>query len=126
MREFAVAEWQRAMKTLATAKLLEQTDPDSAVSRAYYAAFHALSAVFAFRGQRFGKHSAIRAALHRDLIKPGLLDPRLGQDFDSLTEFRETADYGGDEISTLAHAAASISAAERFVAAMKVVCPDFA
>lgn len=67
MKEFAAAEWQRAQRTLVSAKQLAESDPDSAASRAYYAAFHALTAFFALRGRTFSKHAAIRAALHRDL-----------------------------------------------------------
>ena len=95
MKEFAKVEWDRACRALASAEQLLQTDPDSAASRAYYAAFHALTAAFAVRGQAFSKHSAIRAALHRDLIRAGLLDADAGQDYDFLIELRETADYGG-------------------------------
>ena len=51
MKEFAAAEWQRARRTLASGSELWETDPDSAASRAYYAAFHAVTALFALRGQ---------------------------------------------------------------------------
>jgi len=44
MREFATVEWDRAHRALASAGQLAETDPDSAASRAYYAAFHALTA----------------------------------------------------------------------------------
>jgi len=53
MKEFAAVEWQRALRTLASGTQLSKTDPDSAASRAYYAAFHALAAMFALRGQTF-------------------------------------------------------------------------
>lgn len=69
MNEFAKMQWQRALRTMSSARQLIETDPNSAASRAYYAAFHALTTLFAFRGQSFSKHSALRAALHRDLIK---------------------------------------------------------
>jgi hypothetical protein len=72
-----------------------QSDPDSAASRAYYAAFHALTAALALRGQTFSKHSAIRAALHREFIQGGLLEQDLGRDYDFLMDLRETGDYGG-------------------------------
>ena len=36
-----------------------------AVNRAYYACFYALSAVLLSDGQKYGKHSGVRAALHR-------------------------------------------------------------
>lgn len=51
MKDFVVREWQRALSILPSAKKLANTDPDSAASRAYYAAFHALTALFIFRGR---------------------------------------------------------------------------
>jgi uncharacterized protein (UPF0332 family) len=53
MKEFAQSEWQRAQRTIKTAAALIQSDPESAASRAYYAAFHALTALFALRGKSF-------------------------------------------------------------------------
>jgi hypothetical protein len=49
-----------------------------------------LTALFARRGQAFSKHSAIRAALHRDLVQVGLLGPDAARDYDFLMELRET------------------------------------
>jgi len=84
VKEFADAQWGRATRALDSAEKLVSTDPDSAASRASYAAFHAVTAVFAVRGHAFTKHSALRAALHRDLIYPGLVSPEIGKDFDFL------------------------------------------
>ena len=53
MKEFAAMEWQRALRALTSGTQLIKTDPDSVASRAYYAAFHALTALFALRGQTF-------------------------------------------------------------------------
>jgi uncharacterized protein (UPF0332 family) len=47
MREFARSEWQRARRIIKTAAALTQSDPESAASRAFYAAFHGLTALFA-------------------------------------------------------------------------------
>ena len=101
MKEFAAAEGKRAHRALASARELVGTDPDSSASRAYYAAFHALTAVFALRGRTFSKHSSVRAALHRELVLPGLLENGRGRDYDFLRDLRETGDYGGlDEVSS--------------------------
>ena len=88
MKEFAATERQRAVSALSEAKKLVDTHPDSAVSRAYYAAFHALTALFALRGQSFSKHSAIRAALHRDLIRSGDWSADLGEAYELLISIR--------------------------------------
>lgn len=82
MIEFAENQWERALRSLQSSKKLIETDPDSAASRAYYAAFHAVTALFALRGQEFTKHSAVRGAVHRDLIHGGNWSPELGQDYD--------------------------------------------
>ncbi len=71
MKEFVRNGWQRAQRTIKTAAALVKSDPESAVSRAYYAAFHALTALFALRGEGFNKHAVLRSALHKDLIKSG-------------------------------------------------------
>jgi uncharacterized protein (UPF0332 family) len=67
--------------------------PDFAVNRAYFAAFYAASAVLFARGRRFVKHTGVRAAVHRDLVKSGLLAPELGRVFDRLFGNRQRADY---------------------------------
>jgi uncharacterized protein (UPF0332 family) len=118
MKEFAAVEWDRAHKALASARQLAHNDPDSAASRAYYAAFHALTSVFALRGETFTKHSAIRAALHRDLIQPGLVPAENGRDYDFLMELRETGDYGGMSQVTRENAQTAISKADLFLHAM--------
>ncbi|MBN2562960.1 MAG: HEPN domain-containing protein [Phycisphaerae bacterium] len=49
-----------------------------AVNRAYYACFYAASAVLLSEGRKFVKHSGVRAALHRHLVKTGRIEPDLG------------------------------------------------
>jgi uncharacterized protein (UPF0332 family) len=117
MKEFAQLEWQRSQRTIKTAAALVESDPESATSRAYYAAFHALSALFAFRGKGFKKHAALRAALHKDLIKSGEWSVELGKDYDSLTDLRETSDYGDMGGVREQDARGAVEAAKRIIAA---------
>lgn len=73
--EYARTEWDRAREAFRSAQLLVAHNGfDSAVSRAYYAAFHAVTALFALEGRTFTKHSALEAAVHRDLVKGGQMD----------------------------------------------------
>ena len=89
MKADAVDLWQRARQALATARNLVQSDPDAAASRAYHAAFYAVSAYFAGRECSFTKHSAVEAAVHRDLVKPGIWTPELGAAYSSLANALE-------------------------------------
>ncbi len=124
MKEFAAAEWQRAERALDSARQIVQGDPDSAASRAYYAAFHALTTLFALRGQTFSKHSAIRAAMHRDLVQNGLLAADRGLDYDFLMDLRETGDYGGLMQVTPQNAQAAVDKAASFMDALKHLQPE--
>lgn len=120
----AVAAWMgMAAEALASAHAdLAAGRPRSTVNRAYYAAFYAVSAVLLSRGQHFVKHAGVQAALHRDLILPGLLAPEHGTAYDAMFKLRLIADYTVTEISaddaarTLAEAEAIIAEARRLLA----------
>ena len=109
---------------MASAAVILDMDPDSAASRAYYAAFHGVTAVLAYRGLSFTKHTAVRAALHRDLIQAGLLAVDLGRDYDYLLDLRETADYGGVAEASRASAAKAIAKASAILVALEPLVPD--
>jgi len=124
MKEFAVVEWQRAASALEAARKMADMDPDSAASRAYYAAFHAVTALFAVRGQSFSKHSALRAALHRDLIRSGEWSTELGEDFELLSSLRHRGDYGGMLRVSKNSAQLSLQSAASIIDAVRRTCPE--
>ena len=95
MTEEVLDFWQRAMEALAAAEMLLGREYDSCASRAYYAAFNGISALFALDGLTFTKHTAVMMAVHRDLVKTGRWPMALGQGFTFLAELRSTGDYGG-------------------------------
>jgi uncharacterized protein (UPF0332 family) len=121
MKKFAETEWVRARQALSSANKLVADDPDSAASRAYYAAFHALRALFALKEKTFTKHSAIRSALHKDLIKAGKLDQELGKNYDYLMDLREAGDYGGVRLLTVEAATLAVRKASEFLDAIKIL-----
>ena len=71
--------WMRALQALRTAAGNASTDPDAAASRSYYAAFYAVSALFALEGKTFSRHSSLETAVHRDLVKAGRWPIELGE-----------------------------------------------
>ena len=94
-------QWDRAVDALRDAHLLlANSGFDGAASRAVYAAFHAVTALFALEGHVFTKHSALEAAVHRDLVKAGRWSADLGRDFSFCAELRGVGDYGADDGST--------------------------
>lgn len=86
--------WERAKKALTVAHGILALDSDAAASRAYYAAFYAVSAHFALQGRTFTKHSAVEAAVHRDLVQPGTWRVDMGRGYSRLVRLRRTGDYG--------------------------------
>ena len=92
--------WFRAKDALRAAETVLSVSPDSAASRAYYAAFYAVSAMFALEGKTFRKHSAVEAAVHRDLVRPGRWAVELGRKYSQLLEARSVGDYSVGQHAT--------------------------
>jgi uncharacterized protein (UPF0332 family) len=64
-----------------------------AINRAYYACFYAASAVLLREGEEFSKHTGVRAAVHRSLVKTGKIDTSLGRFYDLVFQSRQRGDY---------------------------------
>jgi len=84
----------KAHDTLAEAAiLLRENKPVGCANRLYYAVFYAVSAVLACDGREYGRHSAVRAALHRDYVNTGRVPEWCGEVYDELFEDRQEGDY---------------------------------
>lgn len=119
-----VDHWERALRALKTAKLLVAEDPDAAASRAYYAAFHAVTALLLLEGKSFQKHSGLETAVHRDLVKARRWPADRGADFSWLSRIRATADYGTGMHVTAAEATDALDRATRMILAIHHDSPD--
>jgi uncharacterized protein (UPF0332 family) len=97
-RDFAeevTAHMERAQGAFEAARTLcEAGFFDDAASRAYYAAFHAASAVLMNRGLSFKKHGAIISTVHKQLVHTGALSVEMGKWLTWLFELRSVGDYG--------------------------------
>lgn len=93
-REIASYWIEKAKESFRSAQLeYSQGHLSFCVNRLYYAVFYAVSAVLALRGLKYGKHSAVRAFLHRDFVKTGIASEEMGKLFDRLFYDRQKADY---------------------------------
>jgi hypothetical protein len=66
---------------------------DDAVSRAYYAVFHAISAALLSRKLHFSSHSQTIGAFNREFVKPGLVPADFSRIIQRLFNDRQTGDY---------------------------------
>ena len=116
--------WFSAKDALRAAKTVFPVSPDSAASRAYYAAFYAVSALFALEGKTFRKHSAVEAAVHRDLVRPGHWSVELGGGFSHLLTTRSLGDYGLGQHVIYADAEKAIQIAGDILQAVSQANPE--
>jgi uncharacterized protein (UPF0332 family) len=125
--DYPRTEWDRAIDALRDAELLLANGGfDGAASRAYYAAFHAVTALFALDGRIFTKHAALNAAVHRDLVKDGRWPSELGRDFSFCVELRGVGDYGTEVRVDAKQATDAIASARRILVAVRDALPvDF-
>ena len=84
----------RARAKLATAqRLLASEDWDDAISRAYYAAYHAAHALLLVVGLEPRSHAGTVSLFGFHFIKTGQLDAKLGRALREIKEDRENGDY---------------------------------
>lgn len=116
--------WVRALRSLRSARKVVSDDPECAASRAYYAAFYAVVALFAFEGRFFKKHTGVEAAVHRDLIHTGRWPTELGKVYSTLAARRQAGDYGAVVSVTVKLAREAIRDAARILEAVRRVSPQ--
>jgi uncharacterized protein (UPF0332 family) len=124
MSQDAADLWSRAVRPLVSAAKLTDDDPDSAASRAYYAAFYAVSALFTLQDRTFTKHRAVETAVHRDLVNQKLWSTDLGEAFSELVRLRRTGDYGGRIHVPSDEAEAAVNKARRILQAVHDASPQ--
>jgi len=124
-REAVARLMERARKVLAAAQRDYQADDmESAMSRVYYACFHALSAVLVTRKLVFSRHAGVRAALHQLLVKTGRIDAALGRFYDEVFEARQEADYVMGASFDTETVAECIAGADQFIDVMQRIATD--
>lgn len=117
-RELTAAFVERRRDAMRTARHDKECSAVATVNRSYYAAFYAASAVFASDGKTFTKHTGVRAALHRDLVKTSRLPESIGNSYDELFEARGDGDYNVEMRLTTADAVLALERAEAVASAM--------
>jgi uncharacterized protein (UPF0332 family) len=94
---------------------------DDAVSRAYYAAFHAANALLLSEGILARTHAGTHDLLFQNYVSPGVVDRAVSKDLAALQRYREQADYSSAVRFDATSGAEEVSRAERVVAALTSV-----
>jgi len=80
-------------KLVSVKNLIADGSYDDAVSRAYYAAFHAASALLLSEGLTADTHSGLVNLFGLHFVKSGKFDKKFGKYLSTLKENRENGDY---------------------------------
>jgi len=88
---------------------------EDAVSRAYYAAFHAASLLFYCTGRTFSSHAQLVGAFNKEFVFPGLLPGEMARSLRDLYELRQTADYDVHNSIAQSESEGALKRAETFV-----------
>ena len=111
------ANLERADSSLKAARLLLESGlPDDAASRAYYAAFHAASALLLSKNLSFSSHTGVLRAISLNFVKTGELDRSIGRDLNWLAELRQVGDYGEVRRVTSTEAEQALEITANFIA----------
>lgn len=120
VRELILGQTAKAEEKLNAAKsLLGGGFVDDAISRAYYAIFHAASAVLLSEGMSAESHGALKDLFGLHFVKPGKIDRKFGRILNRLKDDRETGDYDIYAAFEKEDAENAVQMAAEFLAAMK-------
>jgi len=115
-RDNARDELSRAEVCLNEARALHAASfPYGAVSRAYYAVFHAARALLFSIGLEAKSHKAVVSMIGDHFVRSGRLSPEMGRLASRLQRDREDADYAAGAVFTADEARKVIAEAEAFV-----------
>ncbi len=119
-REYVEAQLARAHDCLAVIpSLIDEGYNAFAVERAYYACFHAASALLATRDLGFSKHSAVISTFGKEFAAPRLIDPLHHETLSDLFEARLDVTYRFEAPPSQEEARKSERRATEFVAAVE-------
>lgn len=95
----------------------EYTQYDDCISRAYYAVFHAISAVLLSKGLHFSSHTQTIGAFNRDFVKTDVFPREFTREIQKLFNERQTGDYDYGNLLDVQTADADIATARRIIEA---------
>lgn len=102
--------------------LLASSYPGVAVSRSYYAMFHAATAALLHHGIKRRSHQGIIAAFGETFARSGIIEARLHKDFAEAFDLRQDSDYRPTVRITDEQAQEVLGWGREFVATCRKLC----
>ncbi len=114
--DMALYKIERAKDELDTAKIvLEAQKYKAANNRAYYACFHAITAVLALEPIAFKKHKDTLAYFNKNYVRTEIFPREMGRKISKLEIIRHKSDYDDFYIASKEEAAEQVTTAETLI-----------
>lgn len=102
--------------------LLKEREYRGANNRAYYAIYHAISAVHALDGKSYKRHKDTLANFNKDYVKTEIFPKAFGRRIARAEEIRHASDYDDFYIATKEKAEEQIATAKELVEQVETYC----
>lgn len=121
--DLAVYRLERAKTDVKSAKiLLDAAEYKGANNRAYYAVYHAITAVHALDGKAYKRHKDTLANFNKDYIRTEIFPRIMGRRISEAQEIRHASDYDDFYLATKSEALEQIETAENLITMIDAYC----
>lgn len=104
--------------------LMREEEYRGANNRAYYAIYHAISAVHALDGKSYKRHKDTLANFNKDYVKTGIFSKNFGRKIAQAEEIRHASDYDDFYIATKENAEEQIMTAKELIEQIEFYCQE--
>ena len=124
-KDLVLYRLQTARSDLKSAKILfEAEEYKGANNRAYYAIFHAVSAIHAGTGKAYKRHKDALANFNKEYVKSGVFPREIGRKIGEAEEIRHASDYDDFYIASRDESERQIAVAEEFIKLVEAYCTE--
>lgn len=116
---------ESAKSDLKSAKILiEAEEYRAANNRAYYAIFHAISAIHALDGKAYKRHKDALGSFNREYVKTEVFPREIGRKISRAEEIRHASDYDDFYIATREKSQEQIETTEELIKMVEEYCKN--
>ena len=123
VEDLALYRIETAKSDLKSAKILfDASELRGANNRAYYAIYHAVSAIHALDKKSYKRHKDALGNFNKDYIRTEIFPKAIGRKIASAEEIRHASDYDDFYIATKEEAREQIVVAEEVITIIETYC----
>ncbi len=122
-KDLVLYRLQTARSDLKSARiLLAAEEYKGANNRAYYAIFHAISAVHAVSGKAYKRHKDAIGNFNKDFVKTEIFPREIGRKISEAEEIRHASDYDDFYVASREESERQVRVADEFIELVEKYC----